>query len=127
VRKQFFCGVALTWTFLILFFCLTQSSNIPIIGIGIPHLDKLVHVFFHFVFTLLWFLFLRNQLKSRSNIRLLVISFSLSVFYGIGIEIMQGVFTTTRKADLFDVLANMSGALLAAFVIQMFFKIEDSK
>ena len=41
----------------------------------------------------------------------------VSVFFGIFIEIAQQDFTTTRKADVLDVLANTAGALSALIVI----------
>jgi len=43
----------------------------------------------------------------------LLISFLLSFGFGISIEILQELFTTTRHADLFDVLANLTGATIA--------------
>jgi VanZ family protein len=39
--------------------------------------------------------------------------FLVSVTYGIVIEIVQEVFTKTRKADIMDVLANAIGGLIA--------------
>ena len=46
-----------------------------------------------------------------------------SFFYGIAIEIMQGLFTTTRSADVLDVLANVTGAILASVTILVLKKI----
>jgi glycopeptide antibiotics resistance protein len=41
-----------------------------------------------------------------------------SLFFGIGIEVLQSRLTTTRNGDFFDVLANFTGALLAlVFVV----------
>ena len=45
-----------------------------------------------------------------------------SIFFGIAIEIAQALFTTTRKGDLVDVLANLSGAILAVCIILFFNK-----
>jgi VanZ family protein len=106
---------ALFWTCLIVFLCLIKSSDLP--TVAIPNLDKVIHAFLHFVFTSLWFFFLKKQLKSLSMTSLLAFSFIASVFFGIAIEFMQQYFTTTRSADVFDVLANMTGALTAAVLI----------
>lgn len=38
---------------------------------------------------------------------------------GIGIEIIQEFFTTTRKADVWDVVANFSGAITSGLLIWM--------
>lgn len=50
----------------------------------------------------------------------LIASFLFSVFFGIGIEIAQELFTTTRHAEVFDVLANLSGATLAVAMVLLF-------
>jgi VanZ family protein len=120
VPKQFYFWAALTWTGLIVFFCLIKSSDIP--AIQITNLDKVVHSFFHLVFTSLWFFFFKKQINSSSIFKPLVVSFMLSIFFGIAIEIAQALFTTTRKGDLFDVLANLSGATLAVCIILLFNK-----
>jgi VanZ family protein len=120
VPKQFYFWAALTWTGLIVFFCLIKSSDIP--AIQITNLDKVVHSFFHLVFTSLWFFFFKKQINSLSIFKPLVVSFMLSIFFGIAIEIAQALFTTTRKGDLFDVLANLSGATLAVCIILLFNK-----
>jgi VanZ family protein len=120
VPKQFYFWAALTWTGLIVFFCLIKSSDIP--AIQITNLDKVVHSFFHLVFTSLWFFFFKKQINSSSIFKPLVVSFMLSIFFGIAIEIAQALFTTTRKGDLFDVLANLSGATLAVCIILFFNK-----
>ena len=41
----------------------------------------------------------------------------LSVVYGIVIELLQGGFTATRKADGFDVLANFFGAAVSVILM----------
>lgn len=115
MRKLFFLLAALFWTGVILFFCLVKSSNLP--TISVLYLDKAVHVFFHFVFTILWFLFFKKKLDTSNMFRPLVISFLFSFFFGIAIELMQHFFTVTRSADLMDELANLSGATLAVVSI----------
>ncbi len=103
-----------------MYFCLAQLNNVPFKGVS--NLDKVVHSFFHFVFTLLWFLFFQKQFKTIKNTKPLLVSLVLSVFFGISIEIAQELFTTTRHADVFDVLANTSGALIAVVAIAFFSK-----
>ncbi|MFV8325067.1 VanZ family protein [Flavobacterium sp. ZS1P14] len=120
VPKQFYFWAALSWTGLVVFFCLIKSSDIP--AVSITNLDKVVHSFFHFVFTSLWFLFFKKQLKSSNFFKPLVLSVMFSFFFGIAIEIAQALFTTTRKGDLLDVVANLSGATLAVCIILFFNK-----
>jgi VanZ family protein len=37
--------------------------------------------------------------------------FLIAIGYGLLMELFQSIFTTTRTADIFDVMANASGAL----------------
>ena len=113
--KKVFFLIALFWTGIILFFCLASFKDVPLESVS--NIDKYVHTFFYFVFTSAWFLFLKKQMKNSSKIKLITISFTLSVLFGIGIEMLQEFFTTTRHADIYDVLANTTGAILAVLII----------
>lgn len=98
------------------FFCLTSSNDIP--TVNIPNLDKFVHAFFYFVFTILWFLFFKKQVKKKNQFKFLVVAVCFSLLFGIGIEILQDKLTTTRSGDYFDVLANLIGTIIAfSFVL----------
>ena len=115
VPKQIYFFAALLWAGVIAFFCLVQLNNVPLGEVS--NLDKLVHVFFHFVLTVLCFLFFQKYTNALNSFKSIIISFLFSVFFGIGIEIAQELFTTTRHADVFDVLANLSGAILGVAVV----------
>jgi len=117
VLKRIFLYSALFWTGVILFFCLENAKNIP--QINIPYLDKVIHSGFHFVFTVLWFLYLKKKYISVNNVQLLVYTLIGSFVLGIAIELMQQYFTTTRNGDVLDILANLFGAFLAAVFIIM--------
>ncbi len=118
VPKQIYFLAALLWAGVIAFFCLIQLNNVPLGEVS--NLDKLVHVFFHFVLTILCFLFVQKYTNAINSLKPILISLLFSVFFGIGIEIVQELFTTTRHADVFDVLANLSGAILGVAVIILF-------
>ncbi len=118
VPKQIYFLAALLWAGVIAFFCLIQLNNVPLGEVS--NLDKLVHVFFHFVLTILCFLFVQKYTNAVNSLKSILISLLFSVFFGIGIEIAQELFTTTRHADVFDVLANLSGAILGVAVIILF-------
>jgi VanZ family protein len=115
VRKLFFLAAALFWSGVILFFCLIKASDLP--QVEVPNLDKAVHATFHFVFTVLWFLFFKKKLKTSNIFRPLVIAYLFSFFFGSAVELMQEFFTTTRSADVIDELANLSGATLAVIAV----------
>lgn len=113
--KQLLLIWAIICSGIITYFCLTDASNIP--AVNFPSIDKIVHFCFHFGFTVSWILFFKKELKGKEadDFKAYLISFIFSVFFGITIEILQGVFTTTRAADVTDILANALGAVVAVF------------
>ena len=117
VRKYFYLWLAEFWTVLIAFLCLTSFKKLP--SIGVKSADKYVHFTFYFVFTILWFLYFNNKPSNsnKSSKALVLKVFLASFFYGVFIEIAQSLFTTTRKGDLLDVIANTTGALGAVFIL----------
>jgi VanZ family protein len=118
VLKKAILGLAIGWTVLIAVLCLIRFGNIP--SFGVSGVDKYVHATFHFGFTILWGFYSIETLKEIAipKIGRVVI---LSLLYGILIEFLQETFTATRHADLFDVLANAIGALIA-FLVFVFIK-----
>lgn len=67
--------------------------------------DKLHHLWF---FALLWWLALRAGLPRGWPLGLALL------VYGAGMELAQGLLTTSRSASLIDVLADGAGVLLGA-------------
>ncbi len=113
--KKIWLLAASGWTLLVLVLCLVSFSTFP--GVGVKGADKYVHVIFHFVFTILWFLYIQSSGYVISNGKAVLRVVSLSIVFGILIEMAQELLTATRGADLYDVIANISGALLAATVL----------
>ena len=113
--KQLLLIWAIICSGIITYFCLTNSGNIP--AINFPSIDKIVHFCFHFGFTLSWILFFKKELKGKdaNDYKAYLISFIFSVFFGITIEVLQGVLTITRTPDVIDVLSNTIGATTAVF------------
>lgn len=122
VLKKAVASLAIGWTILIAFLCLVKFNDLP--SIGVTEADKYVHFTFHFVFTMLWGFYFWVKLKEiiLSKIKQVVI---ISVCYGILIEVLQEKFTKTRQADILDVMANLSGALIA-FIIFILIKKQKS-
>ncbi len=123
--KQLLLIWAIICSGIIAYFCLTDASNIP--AVNIPSIDKIVHFCFHFGFTISWIVFFKKELKGRhaDDYKAYLVSFIFSVFFGITIEILQGIFTLTRAADVTDVLANALGATIAVFTAIAFKKQMD--
>ena len=120
--KQLLLIWAIICSGIITYFCLTDSSNIP--TVSFPSIDKIVHFCFHFGFTISWILFFKKELKGKApdDYKAYLISFIFSVFFGITIEILQGVLTVTRASDVTDVLANALGAIFGIFAAIVFKK-----
>jgi len=114
-RNSFFLALAVFWTLLIAVLCLISFNKMP--SVGIKSADKYVHSIFHFVFTILWFLGLYQNAPFKKSL-LKVTTFSIC--YGILIEILQGLLTTTRKADVYDVMANTTGAILGVLALYLY-------
>ncbi|AJR03173.1 VanZ family protein [Siansivirga zeaxanthinifaciens] len=94
--------------------CLVNINKFP--KVDISFFDKIFHSITYLVLTLLWFsTFFFNFNYKRSKALLYAAGFS-SVF-GIIIEVLQGVLTVNRSADIYDVLANSLGVLLAGLFI----------
>jgi len=121
VLKNVIFGLAISWTVLVAFLCLVKFNDLP--SFGVSGADKYVHFTFHFVFTLLWgyYIFLSQHELELKKIGIIIF---ISLCYGILIEFLQEVYTTTRHADVLDVLANLSGATFAYLV---FLIIKNSK
>jgi len=87
-------------------------------SVGISGVDKYVHVTFHFLFVILWFLALYQKQKLKNTL-LKVLLFSIT--FGILIELLQETLTKTRTADIFDVFANTAGAVIAVLALYWYY------
>jgi VanZ family protein len=61
---------------------------------------------------------LTKNINRKKILKVLIASF----LFGVLIEIFQGCFTTTRQADVMDVLANTIGAISAGILIYFIIK-----
>lgn len=103
--------LAVVWTLVITFLSLTALPKTSLSSVPVPAKDKIVHVVFYFMFVFLW---LQSSLQIKHKTPKIII---LAVVYGILIEVLQEIITHSRQASFLDVLANISGALLAMFFL----------
>ncbi len=95
-------------------------DKVPIIKI--PHIDKIVHFLMYFGFMSV--IIFENR-KLINNVRQLLLISLIPLFYGILMEVLQSVLTTSRTGDIFDVLFNTIGiftSLLLSIWINPFMK-----
>lgn len=110
----------LIWISLITYLSLFSLKSAP--KVNIDHFDKYVHFGFHVVHTALWYLFIRFELNSKYIRHSLILAMVIDFIYGCLIEVMQGLFTETRHPDIFDVLFNTFGTVVAALIIKLIIK-----
>ena len=85
----------------------------------ISNIDKLLHAGAYFGLTVLWILWMfykRSHQKEVSPNTLWKMTLGivvLAVLYGVLMEVLQGTLTSYRTPDVWDILANTSGSLLA--------------
>lgn len=85
----------------------------------IQFFDKVLHTSAYFLLTLSWLFACHKNLKLH---RRGVIIALLVFVYGIVIEVLQGVLTTFRQADLFDIFANLGGIIIALVFFSLILK-----
>ncbi len=116
MAKKIWLCVALGWTLVIAVLCLVSFNELP--QVKIEGADKYVHATFHFLFAIFWYQYFTADSVMPKR-RVLGKVLSLSIIYGCLIEIAQECFTTTRHADIKDVLANFTGAALAVLLLAL--------
>lgn len=116
IKNNIFSIIA---SLVILYLSLANSKTFEEIGFfDIPYLDKFVHFGLYFVFM---FIIILEHKNSFADTRQLIIVALFPVVFGGLMELFQGGFTTTRKADILDMMFNTAGTA-SAVCIWLFFK-----
>jgi VanZ family protein len=113
--------VAIVYTVLLLVSSLVSLGKISV-GSFSPT-DKLMHLTAYFGLVVLWkvYFILKNNSKVSFKNNLFKIA-GLALGFGMLIEVLQGVFTSYREPDWYDILANAGGVLLAVSIFLFFEK-----
>ena len=80
--------------------------------------DKLVHASFYFGFTFLLSLGFVEYKRVELNVKQLIWIGILAASYGLFIEYLQQELTTSRQAEFYDILANLTGTLVAVLFLR---------
>jgi len=113
LKKQVFL-ITILYSLALAVVCLLPFKKLPDIGVSFG--DKIFHSLTYVILTFLWFFTLYFHYK-HSKIKSIVCASAISIIFGIIIEILQGVLTKTRQADVLDVLANSVGVLFAVALL----------
>lgn len=111
--KRFALILWFLYIFALTILSLGNVSQMPNLGSSFD--DKVYHTLAYFLFTLLTFNILRTKIKTH----IVLYSATISVIYGIIIEVLQSVLTEYRVSDFYDVIANCIGVGLAILVINI--------
>ena len=96
-------------------------------GIDIPHMDKMVHFTFHCLLVVFGVLAFKERRGQAFKIgRAIAQFFVFSLVYGIIIEVLQYYMPFDRSAEFWDVLANLSGALVGILLIKKYLSLTDA-
>lgn len=117
-------AAAIGATLLIIYSSLRSTSDIP--GPNILHLDKILHMGAYAVLTLLWLrvalwetgftLYAKGHPQAR-NTMFIKIGVTILLFSG-SMEVAQGLVSTGRSMDAFDLAANAAGIAFAILLVR---------
>lgn len=115
-KKSFW--IAFLWTILIVYFSFKTPKETT--QIDFLFADKLVHFSFYFGFVFLWYgyFYFKNRIVINTKVMLVI----AAIVMGSVIELGQGFLTVNRQADVFDAIANATGAILGIGIAKAFFK-----
>ncbi len=108
---------ALVWTvFILIFCCIKMPDSVGGSGIFFKGFDKLVHLGFFFVLTvLLFFGKIRHQHNYTFNSLTIFKIMVITALVGGGIELIQLEFFPYRSAEWWDFGCDMIGVLMGVF------------
>lgn len=118
--KLLFLTPAVLYTGLILYLSLINLADTPVRDLGMS--DKVMHGGAYFGLGLLWMLFTIFSFSERDFYKRIGIISVVSIAFGIFIEVLQDTLTSYRQLDVYDILANTIGVVVAALVVWMFRK-----
>ncbi|CEN38995.1 VanZ-like protein [Capnocytophaga cynodegmi] len=117
LKKRKFTILLGIWFIVVVTLSLMPGDSTPDLP-RIPYIDKIAHFTFYFVFTVLFFLTLKNECKCVKKIPYVYLISALFAFLlGISIELLQKTITTTRSGDIYDVFFNSFGTIVALIFV----------
>ncbi len=122
VRKKHILLSAILFTSFITYISLKESDGFP--QNAFANMDKVFHVLSYVVLVVLWSASITLYYAKLRVLKVLVFVFTVLLFYGIVIESLQSKFTSTRTFEFNDLIANVFGMLIGAFIVKQFFSLK---
>ncbi|HET8810045.1 MAG TPA: VanZ family protein [Flavobacteriaceae bacterium] len=114
--RNFLFFLALAYSLALVVLSLMNLRELP--DFELANVDKIYHTIAYFGLVTLWQLwYFFNSRSFKFQTQSLFIVCFLAILFGIFIEVLQGTFTVYRTWDLLDMLANLSGVVLAAICL----------
>ena len=114
---------ALLWSIMIFILLALPGNMLPNENhLTIPNLDKYVHIILFGTFVFLWSLYfaIKNEKKVfpiRKSLSILIIA----CLYGTAMEYVQKYFIPNRDFDIYDIAADVLGAVLGFLIVRLTF------
>ena len=110
--------LTILWAIFIYILCMSNPSALPKHRyFNVPYFDKWVHAFLFSVMALLFLLGYKRQTpRLYFNTKHYFLVLLCSTAYGVFIELVQHFFTSNRHADVYDVMADLAGAILGCLL-----------
>lgn len=113
--------LAVTYSVVVSMLFFLPTSDLP--KIGFSGVDKIVHVSIYIGAMVLWQLYFYLRQEGHLSLRMVALLLGIFVVYGIIVEVCQELFTATREADAYDVLANFTGCAIGIFLFKIVVRI----
>jgi VanZ family protein len=114
---------ALLWTIIIFILLALPGNMLPNENhLAIPNMDKYVHIILFGSFVFLWSLYYgskreKNNYFYRTSLVILIIA----CLYGTAMEYVQKYFIPNRDFDIYDIAADVIGAIAGFLIVRLTF------
>lgn len=117
--------VPLAWTVVTIILLCLPGSAIPSTGVfSTKGIDKVVHIILFGGIVLLWAFHLYYRRNDKQKWQMIIVLLTLfSIGLGTGLEFLQRDYIPNRSFDGFDMIADSTGAILAA-VYHLFVRVK---
>ncbi len=115
--RNFFIYIAIVLTTAITIGSFISLENVEVMPE--QYSDKFIH---SFSYSLLAFSWLLGYKQKARELKYSILISGVVFFYGIIIEVLQGFLTNNRQSDLYDILANLVGIVLAFVFFNIIFQ-----
>ncbi|WP_418887492.1 VanZ family protein [Mangrovimonas futianensis] len=121
LRKRTFL-ITILYTLCLTIVCLMTIDMDKVEEYAPSYIDKIFHFCAYLLFNGFWFATFVIRFGKRKRIAFFY-AIIFSVIFGIIIECLQWLITTSRSFDLIDILFNIAGVLVSSLLITGYFKL----